>query len=369
MTTDVALIGCGAPGRGMGWYHASQMLDGEVPSAKLTDIVEPWFLGAGAGSPGSADFEAFRKTAEARGVKFHATVGAMAKPSGKKLAIVSTRTADMPRIVTEAIAAGLTHIFLEKPGAPTVAALEAMALEASNAGVSVYMGYNKNVTDYVTKGRAALDKVPGGEFTLVHHNAYKAEELDECFERNAEGILKNMAIHELAILVTYFGVNSETVASVVADRAYSTCETRVGPTTGQAYMDFAKIGFTVKTKAGAVVTVRADRCGGGLPGGAMADGAMMYASVGKEGIVHCRAAMPDADLEAAVAKRTAKSPDTLSYFLLQHDDYVTLKERCCAHIAHGTAGSPEGIATIGIGVETLKLAEMLKPELERQLKA
>ena len=45
------------------------------------------------------------------------------------------------------------------------------------------------MTAYVTKGREALAKVPGGDFTLVHHNAYKANELGECFERNAEGAI------------------------------------------------------------------------------------------------------------------------------------------------------------------------------------
>ena len=45
---EVVLVGCGAPLRGMGWYHAVQMLGGECPSAKLCHIVEPWFLGAGA---------------------------------------------------------------------------------------------------------------------------------------------------------------------------------------------------------------------------------------------------------------------------------------------------------------------------------
>ena len=60
-------------------------------------------------------------------------------------------------------------------------------------GATIWMGFNKNVTAYVTKGREALAKVPGGDFTLVHHNAYKANELGECFEANAEGMLKNMA--------------------------------------------------------------------------------------------------------------------------------------------------------------------------------
>ena len=31
----------------VGWYHAEQMLRGDIPSAALSFIVEPWFLGAG----------------------------------------------------------------------------------------------------------------------------------------------------------------------------------------------------------------------------------------------------------------------------------------------------------------------------------
>ena len=44
---EVVLVGCGAPNRGMGWYHAVQMLKGKCPSAKLCFVVEPWFMGAG----------------------------------------------------------------------------------------------------------------------------------------------------------------------------------------------------------------------------------------------------------------------------------------------------------------------------------
>lgn len=45
---EVVLVGCGAPSRGMGWYHAEQLLADKCPSAKLAYIVEPWFLGPGA---------------------------------------------------------------------------------------------------------------------------------------------------------------------------------------------------------------------------------------------------------------------------------------------------------------------------------
>ena len=44
---EIVLVGCGAPSRGMGWYHAEQLLKGKCPSGKLLYIVEPWFLGAG----------------------------------------------------------------------------------------------------------------------------------------------------------------------------------------------------------------------------------------------------------------------------------------------------------------------------------
>ena len=44
---EVVLVGCGAPKRGMGWYHAVQMLKDKCPSAKLCFIVEPWFMGPG----------------------------------------------------------------------------------------------------------------------------------------------------------------------------------------------------------------------------------------------------------------------------------------------------------------------------------
>ena len=88
-------------------------------------------------------------------------------------------------------------------------------------------------------------------------------------------MLKNMAIHELALLVTFFGVNSDTLSDVVADKAYSDLRTEKGPSSGADFTDFSRIGFTVTTKAGAKVSVYADRCGLELPDGAMADGGMM----------------------------------------------------------------------------------------------
>ena len=77
-------------GRGMGWYHAKQILDGDVPSATLTDIVEPWFLGGGKDGPGGAEFAAFKKEHEGK-VRFHASIADMPKPDGKMMAMARTR--------------------------------------------------------------------------------------------------------------------------------------------------------------------------------------------------------------------------------------------------------------------------------------
>merc|ERR1719316_162015 len=126
------------------------------------------------------------------------------------------------------------------------------------------MGYNKNVASYVLKALEVQKETPDSSMTFIHNNAYKEEELPECFERNAEGMLKNMAIHELALLATYYGVTVDNIESVVPDAEYSRCLTLTGPS-GKEFTDFAKVGFTVKTKDGKTVTVKADRCGD--PGG------------------------------------------------------------------------------------------------------
>jgi len=259
------------------------------------------------------------------------------------------------------IEAGCTHVFLEKPGAPSVAELEEMVKYAKEKGVPVYMGYNKNVTPYVRKALEFEKETPGASTTFVHNNAYKEEELGECFERNAEGMLKNMAIHELAVLATYYGVTVDNIESVVPDSEYSRCLTLTGPS-GKEFTDFAKVGFTVTTKAGKKVTVNADRCGSTDGGGSMA-------IVAVDGVEKFRAITPDEELKKVCDAKAKADPDMMPYFHLQHDDYITLKERATAHILSGAPGAPEGMATIDIAVEALKCAEYLTPYLQKALAA
>jgi len=324
-------------------------------------VVEPFFLGAGAELPPG---KAFKKWADEMAGKHDTLFVADLKDlkvEGKCLALISGRTGDNPRLLKEVIEAGCTHVFLEKPGAPSVAELEEMVKYAKVKGVPVSRGYNKNVTPYVRKALEFEKETPGASTTFVHNNAYKEEELGECFERNAEGMLKNMAIHELAVLATYYGVTVDNIESVVPDSEYSRCLTLTGPS-GKEFTDFAKVGFTVTTKAGKKVTVNADRCGSTDGGGSMA-------IVAVDGVEKFRAITPDEELKKVCDAKAKADPDMMPYFHLQHDDYITLKERATAHILSGAPGAPEGMATIDIAVEALKCAEYLTPYLQKALAA
>merc|ERR1719238_1006998 len=284
------------------------MLEGDVPSAHLTAVVEGYFLGAGADTPAGKAFKEWAdEMAAAHGTKFVKDISEL-DIKGPTLALISGRTADNPRLLKEVIAAGCTHVYLEKPGAPSVAELEEMKAYAASKGVPVYMGYNKNVTPYVLKAVEFERATAGASTTFIHNNAYKEEELGECFERNAEGMLKNMAIHELALLATYYGVTVDNIESVVPDAEYSRCLTLTGPS-GKEFTDFAKVGFTVTTKDGKTVTVNADRCGS-------TEGGDSKAIVSVDGKEVFRSVTPDDDLKKVCEANAKADPEMMPYFFL-----------------------------------------------------
>jgi len=316
-------------------------------------------LGAGADSPAGQDFKDWRSQAESKyGTKFLKSLDDVPPANAPRLALISGRTADNPHLLQEAIKKGCKCVYLEKPGAPTVAELEQMAKESQAAGVEVLMGYNKNVAKYVRKTREFAATVPGSQVTFVTNNAYEntPESLGECFERNAEGMLKNMAIHELALLATFYDVTVNNIAEVKADKTFSSMQTLPGPS-GKMFTDFDKVRFTITTKTGSQVTVQTDRCGG----------SDSYATVtDKSGKEVFRYYMPDDEDKKHVEALKAKYPTAMPYFFTQDPDYITVKERVAKHTVDGQPA--EGIATIGIAIEALKLAEFLTPELQKQLK-
>lgn len=176
--------------------------------------------------------------------------------------------------------------------------------EAAAAGVSVLMGYNKNVCKYVRKAREYQEE-NGGVITFVSNNTYEntPESLGECFERNAEGMLKNMAIHELALLVSFFDVSVENIAECIADKEFSSSQTLAGPS-GKELTDFDKVKFIIKTKTGKEVSVQADRCGGDTS----------YAKVEVDGQEVFRHSMPDEEDKANVSVLENEYPGAMVSF-------------------------------------------------------
>ena len=79
------------------------------------------------------------------------------------------------------------------------------------------------------------------------------------------------------------------------------------------------------------------------------------------------AVRPDKEILATSERLEADVPGCMPYFYLQDEDYVTLKQRCCSHILSGADGSPEGIATLAVAVETMRVAEYLTPLLTKEL--
>ena len=80
----------------------------------------------------------------------------------------------------------------------------------------------------------------------------KQDGSEEDFRAN-EYMLENTAVHELALLVTYYGVTSKSIAEVTPMPEDSCAQTLGGRT------DFSKVALTITTKAGKSITVKADR--------------------------------------------------------------------------------------------------------------
>ncbi|GMI17418.1 hypothetical protein TrLO_g12017 [Triparma laevis f. longispina] len=350
-TVNVVLVGCGMPKKSMGWYHLTQLLS--MPNVNVLAVVEPFFLGVCTDVP--PQFSTFMEDlSKNKNIKFVKSMADLDDFPPLTMVLLAARTSDNPFLFEQALDKGAKCIYLEKPGAPTVKELERMKNLAISRTVPcrVFLGYNKNVTRYVKEAMEFSKTVESAHLEFVHNNAYKKEELTECFSRNSEGMLKNMAIHELALLVSFFDVRVDTVFKITVDKSKSEKLTLGGIT------DFSKVSFQVTTLAGASATVTADRCAG----------TVSFANVkkgGSEGKTVQAFACPSPEETAKVAAQKKADPEIMEYFLSQSDDYLTLKTNVVRAFGEGTDAGD--VATIEVAIEALKLAEFATASLMRQL--
>lgn len=377
---DVVLVCCGAPLRGMGWYHSVQLLSGKCPSAKLIAVVEPFFLGNNTNAKESPFYESF-KSFEASvntthpDVKFVASIHDLnMKPSPTSpplLVIISGRTPDNPTLTLEVMHhLSPKAIYLEKPGAPSLEILDSVRRESVSSNIPIFMGFNKNVSSYVNDAMTFIQKHdnPGAlTLTFASNNEYAPSDasLGECFERNSEGLLKNMAIHEVALLTSFFDVSPSTIDKIIVDTNFTCVKTLKG-TDGVLRTDMEKVRVSLVSKnvvAGrpGCVGLSANRCGGNsdswasITNTATGDEIARFNMVSEEGIPQLR------ELEA-------KYPGAMPYFLSQDKDYITLKESIAQFVLGTNSQTVQGVVDISIAIETMRVAEYLKEVVESEMK-
>jgi hypothetical protein len=165
-------------------------------------------------------------------------------------------------------------------------------------------------------------------------------------------MLKNMAIHELALLVTFFGVTVDSIKEFhLINDANVTEQLTIG-----GYTDFSKIGFSVTTKDGVSVSVIADRCGGNISFASVKD---------TSGVEVEKFEFPDKEAQKKLDIQCAEDPEMMPYFFIQSDDYLTLKNLVIdSTLDHKLA---QNVATIQIAIDALKLAEYFTEESRKIL--
>ena len=365
------------------------IIDGHVPCCSLSKVVEPFFLSeAGAGLPAGQHFGEWRQQVEKRrgdgrgvadDIEFLRGVDELDQVGEQevRMGVVSARTMDNAGLCRKLLEKGYKYILLEKPGANTAEELQSLLDFANQHEATIIMGYIKNVSSYVTTGQQFEKSLRSCHpnrplsITLLHSNDFTEEGLPECFERNCEGALKNMAIHELALLATYWGVTAPTegredrgvgVKSVVCD--VDKCDFREI----NGFEDFVRGELVVEIQDGTTIRVIFDRCGG-----AYSEYRVGLKEEGEEGeqqqvVEEGSWKYPGREELSFFEEMKEKNPDIMSYFLVQHDGYVTLKNQL-GELALGTSDQlDERIARLETGVKAVELAESFQKIMKESCK-
>jgi predicted dehydrogenase len=206
------------------------------------------------------------------------------------------------------------------------------------------MGFNRNFSKYVLLAKDFLPQAPAEAVITAGRTDYfqTPEMMDECFERNAEGMLKNMMIHEIVVLVSHFGLRADEIEEIVCDKKYTCHEIRKG------FADFSKMGCTLRMKDGRNFVLWGSRSGGEYAECSISWPGASFKTV-----------RPDAEVSRVAAELEAATPGCPPFFYIQDGEYLLLKERIVQHVAEGKKGNPEGVCTIQHAIEGLKVCDLI----------
>jgi len=368
---EVVVLGCGVPKFSMGWTHLFQLLQEPLASmASVAGVVEPFFLSEQGKATKGADLfrEWMAQHPEIPCVDSISKLPAVA-PGKLRVALISVRTPDAKQTFVDAVVqAGCRGVYLEKPGATSVAEVDEMARLAEERGVTVFVGYSRNL-GYPKRGLAFAQeqrKAAGGReprITLLHANPFKEEEMAACFDRCRPGMLYDMACHDLAMAVAFFGLTTE-YTGLTVDAEKSLQATYAG------IEDFVRLAFAVTPKDAAnPINFCIDRCAGAFNG---MEVEVLAPAGGEPSAKTPRAARRFMCGEAPLFENPLE--DLAPHLAVQYDYYVEGKrvllealQKLAETGAKGQAELPPGAATLRVAREVMLLADRLTAELKAKV--
>lgn len=354
---DVVIVGCGP--KSVGWFHLMQFLD--LPWVNVRAIVEPYYLDKTKCPFPPSSFVDLVMMADDMGIQCVNRVGRLEKFRRRTLCVIAGRTRDNPRLFRECVGLGASHVYLEAPGAPSVAQLGDMESLAATRGVEVSLGYQRRCAPYVEEAIALSRATPRSHVFLCHNEDHPSGALRSIVDRCPEGMLRSMAAQELAVLVTAFGVRADEIESfkVNTNRLFSEKQTYYDTGGGSGVTDFSRAAFKISTTNGRSVSVMADRCGG------LVSFAVVKSHTGME-----LRRFPSLSEEeaAAVQEELREDKEIDRQFVIEREEYLELKRRVVESILGGDSSATSGLVSIRDGIEVMRLADYCTAEINAVLK-
>ena len=118
----------------------------------------------------------------------------------------------------------------------------------------MFVGYTRNLASHIKRGRELEKDLEESLVTFVHSNPWHDEELAACFQRGRPGLLVDMACHDLALAVAFWGLTADHYVELEIDRSRTLRATRGGVT------DFVRVAFSVRPGAGGPRTKKIGFC-------------------------------------------------------------------------------------------------------------
>jgi len=357
---DVIIVDCGLPKKDIGWFHLMQFLD--MSNINVRAVVEPFYLDKVKCPQPPQSFLDLVGVLQDLDVKCVKSLGQLDPCQRQTLCVLAGRTNKNPQYFRECIGLGATHIYLEPPGAASVGELRTMSNVANVRGVQVYMGYHKTCSPYIENAVALSQSIPKSHVFFCHNENYLKKDLHQVVSRHPEGMIRSMASQELAVLVTKFGLTTDSVKTfkVNTNKLFSEKQTFCNKANGSELSDFSRVAFKIITTNGHSVSVMADRCGG------MVSFAVVKSVAGKE---IQKFLSPDGVSASRIEHELRRDTEMMHQFTIEAEDYMELKRRVVDNIlGEDIAVSSRSVVSIQDGIEVLRLSNYCTKEIESVLK-